>query len=264
MTYSVKEIAEWLKDAVETMKDSEYSGCWYKLDNGLGICVYWCDGWGDDERDDVIQAEGQPDWGLVCGIKVIDELDQSGGGPYYWNFPYFENGDIATEDTGIVPNEDYEKLAKVMLDDYDSVKDLDIDETGLIHEHRKEEPEEVKVEIEDEVKEESMKENLNSSPYKDIIASHFDYSGDFEFLEVVSDIIDRVDNFEDDEDIYDALDNGLIYSSDQWKVLEHYCTPTDASWEVAYGAFLDDIFSICATIAKGEEDEDEEEIEDEN
>lgn len=151
MEFDVKEIAKWLEQSVKDMQESEWSGCWYELDNGLGICIYWADGWGDEPRDDVIQDKEHPDYGLVCGIKVLDKEDQSGSGPYYWNFPYFENGDVATEDTGILPNEDFEKLAKQMLDDFNSVKDFEIDEKGLIHK-------EAKPEENTEVETESLKE----------------------------------------------------------------------------------------------------------
>ena len=139
MEFNVKEIAKWLEQSVKDMQETEWSGCWYKLDNGLGICVYWCDGWGDEPREDVIQDKEHPDYGLVCGIKLIDENDISGGGPYFWKFPYFENGEVATEDTGIMPSEDFEELAKQMLKDFDEVKDLNIDENGLIHETKPEE-----------------------------------------------------------------------------------------------------------------------------
>ena len=95
-----------------------------------------------------------------------------------------------------------------------------------------------------------------------IILNYFDYSGDFEFLDVVASILARIDDFTNEEDIYSAIDDELIYTYDQWKVLEYYCTPQDANWEVASESLMGDVFSICATIAdSANEEEPEEDIE---
>ena len=63
------------------------------------------------------------------------------------------------------------------------------------------------------------------------------------------------------------MDDELIYTYDQWKVLEHYCTPQDANWEVAYENLSGDVFGVCATIGgmnSNEEDIEEVESEEEN
>lgn len=106
---------------------------------------------------------------------------------------------------------------------------------------------------------------LTRSPYKDKIGAHFDYSGDFEFLDVVAKIIERtIDIYEDQDDdskdineaIYDALDTALIYYSDQWKVLKHYLNPQDANWDEAIELFTNDLFELASDIIE-EDDTDE-------
>ena len=349
---SVKELAKWLKEEVEFLKaNQDYVGGWFELGNGLGATVLWEQGWGDEKRDDIIQADDNPDWGLCAGVMVINYDDTPDG----WFMPWdSETGDIICETTGIIPDEDYEQLAKWLLEDFDRVKDCDIAKNG---ETKCVKEPEVEPEVEAPVEEESLKEEhdsnplnaigywanevkfqldeyyhdkisdkstedindmaeriankilnddyiwenvnesidwyieeelglnegkskkpckesketkplkeskeFNTSPYHDTIAEYFDYDSDFEFLDVVASILGRVDDFEDDEDIYQAIDDELIYYYDQWRVLEHYCTPQDANWEVAFESLVSDVFSICSQInGEQHEESDVEEIKD--
>ena len=425
----IKELAKWLEEEVEFLKNNEdYVGGWYDLGNGLAAVVLWEEGWGDEVRDDCIQSAKNPDWALCAGIMLINRDDTPDG----WFMPWdSETGDIICETTGIMPTEDYEFLAKYLLDDFDRVKDCEIKPNGetickkeseddddswdekankndgekpwddskhfddeeeieVEEESLKEEltyeeikklkdetpiwvvnpntdeneiqafdrrcakprgyiyslfihpydildydeiriatAQDVKNEIdkiqrkiadiksnltddedddydsyrklshlkfdlsqlkdclaffndnatesleescsdkEDESLEESKKlhedKEFHSSPYHDVIAEYFDYDGDFEFLDVVASIIGRVDDFTSDEDIWTAIDDELIYTYDQWTVLEHYCTPQDANWEVAFENLSGDIFGVCATIAEANsmsEEEPEEENDD--
>lgn len=348
----IKELAKWLKDEVEFLKaNQDYVGGWYDLGNGLAATVLWEEGWGDEIRDDAIQATDNPDWALCAGVMIINKDDTPDG----WFMPWdSKTGDLLCETTGITPNEDYEKLASWLLDDYDKLKAADIKPNGeTIFGDPEREPE---APVETPVEEESLKEGRNkfigkiatfnpigfdedayeyedyeeimnhagedckitylsvdngsdfedcywdiefddgfelegvqgvslelyescnkeckkpikeeneihNSPYKDIIAEYFDYSGDFEFLDIVASCIGRVDNFEDDEDIYRAIDDELVYTYDQWKVIEHYCTPQEANWESAYSDFMNDVFAICSRIAGMNHKEDDDTEEQEN
>ena len=263
----IKELAKWLEEEVEFLKNNQdYVGGWYDLGNGLGAVVLWEEGWGDEIRDDAIQATDNPDWALCAGIMLINKDDTPDG----WFMPWdSKTGDIICETTGIAPNEDFEKLAKWLLEDYDRVKDAEIKPNGETIFPKKEETpveEPAEAEVEESLKEDKkvIKEDKEyiTSPYKDVIAEYFDYSSSFEFLDVVASIIGRIDNFSDDEDIYQAIDDELIYTYDQWKVLEEYCTPQDANWEVAFESLCNDIFSICANIADAHRNADDEMLND--
>lgn len=236
---SVKDLSKWLKDEVEFLKENpDYVGGWNQLGNGLAAVVLWAEGYGDEKRDDVIQSEDDPDWGLNAEIRIYNPSDTPDG----WIGLYDENGDIVTESSSISPNEDYDKLAQWLLGIYDKVKDVDYDKEGNITSKAKEEGKE------------DMKEGYSTSKYKDIIAEHFDYTPDFDFLDVVSDIIDRVDDFNDEEDIWQALDDGLIYNAKQWIVAIHYCSaPGDLVWDDVLMELSNDIQAICSKIASSTE-----------
>ena len=278
----IKELAKWLKDEVEFLKaNQDYVGGWYDLGNGLAATVLWEEGWGDEIRDDAIQAADNPNWALCAGVMIINRDDTPDG----WFMPWdSKTGDLLCETTGITPNEDYEKLASWLLDDYNKLKGADIKPNGETTFPNGEKEDEHEVEVPwggtehrempgDYEKEESCskegkkpikEENeIHDSPYKDIIAEYFDYSGDFEFLDIVASCIGRVDNFEEEDDIYRAIDDELVYTYGQWKVIEHYCTPQEANWESAYSDFMSDVFAICSRIAgMNHKDDDAEEQDD--
>ena len=75
--------------------------------------------------------------------------------------------------------------------------------------------------------------SLQRSPYKDIIGRHFNYSVDFEFLDIIALILDRIDFEGDLEDEIDvAIDDSLIYIEDQWTVAKFYApSPADLDWD---------------------------------
>lgn len=84
------------------------------------------------------------------------------------------------------------------------------------------------------------------------VAKHFDYRGTDSFFDVVDDLVERVDieDWKDDDydAIWQAIDEGLIYTRDQWIVLEHYCTPTDANLDEAIEELASDMGSILSDI----------------
>ena len=103
--------------------------------------------------------------------------------------------------------------------------------------------------------------DLTSEELRSTIARYFDYSLDFEFADLVEDILNRIDDQYSSEDVMQAIDDGLIYYSDQWKVLQHYCTPKDANWEDAFDEFTTDIYNIVDKINKEEKEKEDEETE---
>ena len=98
---------------------------------------------------------------------------------------------------------------------------------------------------------------LTHSQYKDLIAKHFDYTWDFDFLDIVANILDGVDDLSDYEAIEEAIDSEIIMDADQWTVLKHYCTASDANWERAYDELSADIHNLVDEILENADDEDD-------
>ena len=135
------EIIKFIEKSVKWLQEEQQGCCTYRLDDHLAICVGWSAGYGEEKRDDVIQAKDDLDWGINVGIKVYtsDALLTD----YDWiNFPYYENGDvldmgmaIAYRDDiseGLLESVDYEPLADALLRWYDEVKDLEMNDDGKI------------------------------------------------------------------------------------------------------------------------------------
>ena len=92
------------------------------------------------------------------------------------------------------------------------------------------------------------------SQYFNYVVKYFNYRGG-DFLSTADDIVVRAMYSEDEineDNIYDivaeAIDSGLIYYSNQWDVLEFYCSPTNANWDEAIESFENDIISIVEEI----------------
>lgn len=99
--------------------------------------------------------------------------------------------------------------------------------------------------------------SLQRSPYKDIIGRHFNYSVDFEFLDIIALILDRIDFEGDLEDEIDvAIDDSLIYIEDQWTVAKFYApSPADLDWdEVLLNGLSVDIHILAEEIIATKED----------
>ena len=130
-----KEIAKFVKNAVKSLQEIQEGCCTYKIDDHLAVCVGWSAGYGNEKRDDVIQAKDDFDWGINAGIKVWTS-DASMLTDYDWiNFPYEENGDVWDMGLGISPKENYESVAKLLLEWYDEVKDFVFNDKGMIIGH---------------------------------------------------------------------------------------------------------------------------------
>lgn len=126
-----QEIAKWIEESVQWLIKEQQGCCHYKLDSHLAICVGWSAGYGDEKRDDVIQAEDSFDWGIDVGVKVwtSDYMLTD----YDWiNFPYYAEGDVCDMGMSIAPNDNYETIAKHLLEMYDEIKDLELADDGLI------------------------------------------------------------------------------------------------------------------------------------
>lgn len=246
--YTKKQISKFIKDSVDWLIDEDMGCTTLKLDDRLAICVGWLSGYGEEKRDDVIQSVSEPDFAINAGIKVYTSDDMRTDYEFI-NMPYYDNGEVLQTDVSIEPNEDYDKLAEYFLKEYDGMKDLEIDEDGRIIEKKQEES--CKKLNEDE-------KPLTKSKYKNLIGEYFDYSMEYDFLDIVARILNRIDDFSNEEDVYNSIDDELIYIQDQWEVLMFYCaSPADANWDNAYSYFVSDIMALADKIAQqGKEKED--------
>lgn len=93
--------------------------------------------------------------------------------------------------------------------------------------------------------------SLQRSPYKDIIGRHFNYSVDFEFLDIIALILDRIDFEGDLEDEIDvAINDSLIYIEDQWTVAKFYApSPADLDWNEVLNDLSNDIHELAEKIS---------------
>lgn len=124
-------IAKFVKESVEWLQEEKQGCCRYQLDEHLAIFVGWSAGYGDEKRDDVIQDEKSLDWGIDVGIKVWTS-DYMQTDYDCLNFPYEQDGEVWDMGFSVAPNEDYDSLAKDLLEWYDKAKYLRLTDNGRI------------------------------------------------------------------------------------------------------------------------------------
>jgi hypothetical protein len=124
-------IAQFIKESVEWLVENQEGCCRYQLDDHLAIFVGWSAGYGKEERNDIIQAKDDLDWGINAGIKVWTS-DYMQTDFDCLNFPYYKDGDVWDTGWDVKPNEDYECVAKYLLDEYNAIKEFDMTDGGMI------------------------------------------------------------------------------------------------------------------------------------
>lgn len=117
---------------------------------------------------------------------------------------------------------------------------------------------------------EQLKEELSASEIRSAIGKHFDYSVSFELVDIIENVINRIDDIyiEDEDELYDAIqdaiDDALIYTEDQWNIMKQYQSPQDANWSDAVDEFFNDVSAIVYDLREERSEEtvaDEEEEE---
>ena len=132
-TYTPETLAKEIKSAVEWLKEEDCGCVTLKLNGTLAVCVGWSDGF-DPNDETVIHSKTEPTWAICAAIKawgsdsLRTDLD-------YIDAPYYEDGSVYDTEQSICPDdEDYVWLAMNFLNEFDVLKEMDIDEKGLIHE----------------------------------------------------------------------------------------------------------------------------------
>ena len=133
MEFTMDNISKWLKESTDWLIDNQQGCCTLKLNDRLAICVGWSNGFGDEPREDVIQAIDNLDYAIVTGVKVWTSDDMRTDFDFI-NFPFCKGGDVYDDTYTIAKNEDFDWLANALITDYEVLEGLEIDKDGEIKE----------------------------------------------------------------------------------------------------------------------------------
>ena len=131
--FTMDNVAKWLKESTDWLIDNQQGCCTLKLDDRLAICVGWSNGFGDEPREDVIQAIDNLDYAVVAGVKVWTSDDMRTDFDFI-NFPFCKGGDVYDDTYTIAKDEDFDWLANALITDYEVLEGLEIDKDGEIKE----------------------------------------------------------------------------------------------------------------------------------
>lgn len=130
-------IAKFIEDAVNGLKNGEATNYRYKLDDRFAIFVGWSDGYSEDDETVIHNAEN-PTEGITAGIKVWTSDDMWTDFDYL-NAPYYEGGEVLSNELSIDPEDDFAWLGAHFLNDYETdYRDLNVDEDGKVIEEKEE------------------------------------------------------------------------------------------------------------------------------
>ena len=108
-----------------------------------------------------------------------------------------------------------------------------------------------------------MNEDVRDSHYRDYIYDYFEFSTDDEFLDLIAELLDRVEDFSNEQEVWEAVDSGMIYTKDQWTAYMHYCDmgdPAENMWEGLMG----DMLALCSKISNNANSDEDDEVLDES
>ena len=102
---------------------------------------------------------------------------------------------------------------------------------------------------------ESLTESVDNDSYS-AVAKYFDYGAPSNFVEVITDLVDRAlmnkdEDYDTEEAVHDAIDSGLIYHKDIWAVKAGYedSTLNDETYE----RLFHDIYSIVSSLSDNDD-----------
>ena len=98
--------------------------------------------------------------------------------------------------------------------------------------------------------EENLKEDLSNNEIRQAVFQVHDVM-DAEYTEVVVDLVDRAllqdETKSTDDAVWAAIDEGLIYTKDEWAVIEHFADPKDlneTTYQSAIEALFNDVYAV--------------------
>lgn len=83
---------------------------------------------------------------------------------------------------------------------------------------------------------------------RDYVGEAINFSFDFKYQRVIEEAIARIENPFDDEDIYQALDDAIIYYDAQWTIMMHHQSPEDANLYQAFEDTIEDLYHYISLV----------------
>lgn len=128
--YTIKTLAKDIRNAVDWLIEEDCGCVTLKLDDRLAVCVGWSDGF-DEMEDTIIRSRTSPCHAICAAIKVWTSDDMRTDLDWI-AAPYYEDDSIYDDEVSISYEDNFEFIAESFLKDYEELKEMNIDEEGLI------------------------------------------------------------------------------------------------------------------------------------
>ena len=126
-------IAEFLKNAIDDLVNTDYSCTWYDLDEDLAIFVGWTEGYDPNDKD-YIHSKEDPTYVIAAKIASTHEYMKT---DLDWLVqPYYEDGEVWDTEITLTENNNFEEDAKWFIDSYKGIRKA-LDNGELLLENKK-------------------------------------------------------------------------------------------------------------------------------
>lgn len=129
-TYTPTTLAADIRYTVNDLIAGFYNCETLKLNDTLAVCIGWSDGFDPDDAS-AIHSKTRPTEVICAAIKAWRSDDMRTDFDYI-NTPYYDNGDTIDTTCVIKPDDDCVALASILLGEFETMKNLDIDADGHI------------------------------------------------------------------------------------------------------------------------------------
>ena len=75
-----------------------------------------------------------------------------------------------------------------------------------------------------------------------------DYTFDFDYIDLLQNLTERAI---ESGDVIDAIDEGMIYTADQWTAYKHFCNPGD-DIAIMWEQLTNDVFAVVGILTEGD------------
>ena len=130
------ELADFIKEAVQNLKEDVSSTYHYPLINNLYFVmgVVSADGY---DKEDLKSMELTEEGHVICGKIAVNSDDLQMDYDYDWTIPYYKDGEIVEDEITILKGTNYNDLASYIIRRVKELSKFDISKEGLITESMK-------------------------------------------------------------------------------------------------------------------------------
>lgn len=98
-----------------------------------------------------------------------------------------------------------------------------------------------------------MEITISHKDIEKLVHDHFKHAlYTLDYQDLIIQVLDRIDDWgtTDEEDLYQTIDDTIIWDEQMWEILSTWCRPDAPNWESAYECFCADCKEVWDCLKK--------------